>query len=145
VNGLRTVREAQIDGEFNGFGSDMLFALTDNTFWIQDEHKYWYHYEHRPHVTLFESAGRLYLELSGSERSVAVREVTNVIVSRVDGAFTGWNGKTQYKLTNGQTWRQRAYKYRCRYADCPRVIVYETGDGFVMDVAGTRAKVRRVR
>ena len=142
MNGLRTVREAQIDGEFNGFGTDVLFVLTDNTFWIQDEHKVWYHYEHRPHVTLFESGGRLYLEISG--RSVAVREVTNVIVSRVDGTFTGWNGNTEYKLTNGQTWKQRAYKYSCRNADRPRALVYETADGFVMDVAGTRAKVRRV-
>jgi hypothetical protein len=62
---LRTVREAQINGEFNGFGDDTLFVLTDNTFWVQDEHKYWYHYEYRPQVTFFESAGRLYLELSG--------------------------------------------------------------------------------
>jgi len=37
-------------------------------------------------------------------------EITNAepdeIYSKIDGAFTGWTGKTKFKLQNGQVWKQ---------------------------------------
>lgn len=33
-------------------------------------------------------------------------EVTGTVVSRFDGAFTGWDGKTRFNLENGQVWEQ---------------------------------------
>ena len=32
--------------------------------------------------------------------------VTGVVSSQIDGEFTGWNGKTKFKLKNGQVWQQ---------------------------------------
>ncbi len=41
--------------------------------------------------------------------SPAVRELSNAnIKSRIDGEFSGWNGPTQFRLKNGQTWETRS-------------------------------------
>lgn len=34
------------------------------------------------------------------------QDVTGVVVSRIVGAFTGWDGKTKFTLENGQVWEQ---------------------------------------
>ena len=56
---------------------------------------------------------------------------------RVAGAFHGWKGSSEYKLANGQTWRQSAYHYEYTYAYRPHALVYEAPSGTIMAVAGT--------
>lgn len=33
-------------------------------------------------------------------------DVTGVVTSRIDGEFTGWTGRTEFRLQNGQVWQQ---------------------------------------
>lgn len=58
--------------------------------------------------------------------------------SRVEGAWTGWNGDTIVRLANGTVWRQDQYYYRYQYKYRPRVIV----DGRHMHVEGMPKAVR---
>jgi hypothetical protein len=57
---------------------------------------------------------------------------------RVNGAWTGWDGKTVVTLTNGSKWQQAEYFYQYRYAYRPEVSVVNGK----MLVAGMRKAVR---
>ncbi len=45
-------------------------------------------------------------------------------VSQISGAFTGYRSGAIFRLTNGQTWQQRHYKYQYRYSYRPEVRIY---------------------
>lgn len=53
----------------------------------------------------------------------------DVIESRVDGDFKGWDGDTIFILANGQIWQQDSYSYHYSYAYRPKVIIYKTSSG----------------
>lgn len=74
---------------------------------------------------------------------MAVRRVTDVVESKINGEFTGWEGDTRYELLNGQVWEQSRYMYK--YAYMPDAVVYPAGSGYKMQVAGTTADVRSVK
>ena len=59
------------------------------------------------------------------------------ISSNIDGEFTGWDGETLYKLTNGQYWQQSSYYYYYYYAYGPKVIVYASNGSYKMHVEGS--------
>lgn len=141
----RIVLKSQIHGEFTGFDDEALFKLTNGTYWIQDEYKYWYHYAYMPQIQLMDLHGRLYLQVVGQSEAVAVREVHGVIESQVNGEFRGWDGKSKYQLINGQMWEQSQYKYEYTYAYRPDALICDPGGGCIMQVAGTSAHVRLVR
>jgi len=108
------VRRAPITGVFRGFDKDALFCLADNSNWLQAEYKYWYHYAYRPIVEIYQDGGRVLLRLAGQSTSVQVRQIGQVITSRIADAFEGWQGGSEYHLTNGQVWKQRTYRYEYR-------------------------------
>lgn len=56
----------------------------------------------------------------------------------VDGEWSGWDGDTIVRLTNGTVWRQAEYYYEYRYAYRPEVII-SSGK---MTVKGMRRAVR---
>ena len=60
-----------------------------------------------------------------------------VIQSRIVGPFTGYNGRTRFKLENGQTWvqgqRDSAYFPKI---DSPPVIIVKGAFGYRMYIAG---------
>jgi hypothetical protein len=145
VNNLEIVRRSQIDGEFEGFDEDVLFKLMDGTYWVQDEYRYWYHYSYCPQVSILAGKGRLFLQVDGQSEAVAVRQIHDVVESKVNGEFKGWDGDTKYELTNGQIWQQSRYKYKYKYAYMPKVLIYNPGGGHIMQVADTSANVRRIR
>lgn len=60
-----------------------------------------------------------------------------VIESRINGTFNGWEGETVVKLMNGQIWKQSVYHYEYHYAYMPDVLIYKSGSGFKMLVDGT--------
>jgi len=134
-----------MEGEFQGFDQDALFSLTDGTHWLQAEYKYWYHYAYRPTVEIFRDGVRICIRVAGRTESVMVKQLSGVIESQLADAFEGWQGDSEYELTNGQVWRQRVYKYEYKYAYRPNVVIYDTSSGTVMDVDGSRAIVERVR
>ncbi|MGI9295876.1 MAG: hypothetical protein ACR2PS_17985 [Pseudomonadales bacterium] len=72
---------------------------------------------------------------------------TALITSQIDGKFTGWTGKTMFRLKNGQVWRQR-YSGRYWYSAVdPKVEIKKNMLGFYqMKVlaTGKTIGVRRV-
>ena len=59
-----------------------------------------------------------------------------VIESKVDGDFDGWDGETIIKLFNGQIWQQTEYYYHYNYSFMPSVVIYKSGTGYKMKVDG---------
>jgi hypothetical protein len=145
MDGFEIVKRTQIDGNFEGFDDGVLFKLKDGTYWIQDDYKHWYHYANCPQAKILRKDGRLYIQVGAEDEIVPVREASAVTISKIKGEFKGWNGKSTYELVNGQVWQQVSSKYKYKYAYMPTVIIYETPSGTVMDVAGARAKVTRVK
>jgi len=139
----RVVYEGKIDGDFEGFDDEVLFLTSDGSGWIQAEYKYWYHYAYCPDATVTEENGRYVLTVA--DNSVPVERAGEVITSRINGAFEGWKGGSEYSLLNGQVWRQSGNKYEYKYAHSPEAIVYQARGGFKMRVEGTVAEVTRVR
>jgi len=146
MEGFEIVKSTHINGDFEGFDDEVLFKLTDGTCWIQDEHeRYWHHYAHCPQARILRKDGRFYIQVDEQDDIVPVREASTVRRSKIKGEFKGWNGKSAYELLNGEIWEQASNRYKYKYAYMPNVTIYETPSGMVMDVAGTRAKVRRVK
>jgi hypothetical protein len=139
----RVLRRSWIADEFEGFDDEMLFRLDDGSCWLQDEYRYWYHYAYRPEALIVLRGGRFHIEVAG--QSVPVRETQIHAAGTIDGAFRGWDGKSRYKLNNGQVWEQSAYHYEYKYSYGPEAFVYEASSGTVMAVDGTHANVRRVK
>jgi hypothetical protein len=59
---------------------------------------------------------------------------TQVIESRVDGDFTGWDGATIVKLTNGQIWQQTEFHYVYHFASMPKARIYPSDGGYKMKI-----------
>jgi hypothetical protein len=96
------VKGSQIDGDFEGFDDEVLFKLMDGTYWIQDEYKYWYHYAYCPEAVILKKGDRFYIQVNRQRETVPVRQVHNVIRSKINGEFKGWEEETVYELVNGQ-------------------------------------------
>lgn len=71
--------------------------------------------------------------------------MTDVIASRIQGAFTGYNGSMIFRLINGQVWQQRRYKYKYKYAYRPAVRIYREGGGYLMAVEGMTDPIEVVK
>lgn len=145
MEGFEVVIRSQIDGDFEGFDDENLFKLMNGTYWIQDEYKYWYHYSYCPEALILQKRGRFFIQVDRQSEIVPVRQITSVTESKINGEFKGWEGETAYQLINGQVWKQSEYKYEYKYAYRPDVIIFDSGNGPVMQVDGTSAKVRRVK
>ncbi|RHW22725.1 hypothetical protein C2846_03155 [Pseudomonas jilinensis] len=70
---------------------------------------------------------------------------TDVIESRIDGEFSGWEGETIFKLENGQVWQQASYAYMYSYKYRPKVLIFRTRGGYEMQVDGVSNRVRVTR
>jgi hypothetical protein len=84
--------------------------------------------------------------LAGSPmQSSALSGTTNLssdlIESRIDGDFEGWDGDTVFKLTNGQIWQQVSYNYTYHYAFMPEVLIFKTTEGYKMKVGGVHETI----
>ncbi|MFA6392725.1 MAG: hypothetical protein WCW54_01405 [Candidatus Paceibacterota bacterium] len=53
---------------------------------------------------------------------------------QIDGEFNGFNDGAVFKLTNGQVWQQKRYKYMYRYAYRPYVRIYRDGTKWILEV-----------
>jgi len=68
-----------------------------------------------------------------------------VIETRIDGEFEGWEGETIFKMRNGQIWQQSSYAYMYHYAYSPEVIIYKTSSGYEMKVDGVKETINVVQ
>jgi len=71
----------------------------------------------------------------------AERTKLDVLVSRVDGSFTGLTGKTIIRLEDGTVWKQANAedRYRSRNPDHPAAAVIHGMFGYKMQIEGTQA------
>ena len=79
---------------------------------------------------------------TGVGTSQTLLKTPDVIESKVDGEFNGWDGETIVKLANGQIWQQAEYTYRYRYRYRPDVLIYKSGSSYKMMVEGVDKAVR---
>ncbi|MEO8011478.1 MAG: hypothetical protein ABI650_07535 [Dokdonella sp.] len=65
------------------------------------------------------------------------------VVSRIDGEFSGWRGRTRFKLQNGQIWQQSESGSRESGLNSPEVIIKPAMMGsWLMYVRGCNCSVR---
>lgn len=70
-----------------------------------------------------------------------VTAAPEVITAQIAGSFRGWDGKTVFRLTNGQIWKQRVggrYRYR---AEDPEVQIERARFGYYLKIVATGRKV----
>jgi hypothetical protein len=70
----------------------------------------------------------------------------NRIESRILGTFKGWNGRTTFKLENGQVWQQADSSTFDTTLQDPQVVIKSLGIGYLLTLPGHSATVfvRRV-
>jgi len=76
------------------------------------------------------------------------RDDSNEINSRISGEFNGWTGDTQFRLENGQIWKQSGNGFLKVSMNNPKVkIEAGTFGGYILSVEGynSRVKVKRVK
>ena len=137
-------RSTAIAGVFSGYRFGAIFRMQDGTFWRQASDHTHLHHAVDPVAEIHALDEGLFLKVDGIDAMVLVRQLFDVIVSRINGKFTGWTGRSTYRLTNGQTWQQAKYltKYVVKYM--PEVLIYQSPAGPMMQVAGTTVKVRQI-
>lgn len=131
--------------------NDEIFKLASGSLW-QVKYEYEYLYEYYPNIVICPNEGKLIikgkklnvqsLSSSGSSRTSSA----GIVESQIDGDFNGWEGETIYKLMNGQIWQQASFTYTYSYSFMPKVIIYQDGSRYFMQVGDTKAvHVRRLR
>lgn len=65
----------------------------------------------------------------------------NLIESRIEDEFEGWDGETIFKLANGQIWQQATYAYTYHYAYRPKVTIIKTHGAYKMKVDGVSGTI----
>lgn len=68
-------------------------------------------------------------------------EGPDLVESQIDGEFSGWEGETIFKLTNGQIWQQSSYAYTYSYSYMPKVLIFKAGGGYQMKVDGVNGRI----
>ncbi len=68
-----------------------------------------------------------------------------LIRAQIVGKFTGWSGKTLFRLTNGQFWMQRRHAYMYRYAYRPFVSIEFTNGRWIMKVDGIAESIEVIQ
>ena len=143
-----------------------IFKLSDSSLW-EVQHSYEYMYEYYPDVIVCPTIGKLLVKgktisiklvsagksssdsksKSKENRPEQLRksEKADLIESQISGEFTGWEGETIFKLTNGQIWQQAAYAYTYSYKYMPKVMIFPSRGGYEMQVEGIDNRIRVVR
>lgn len=130
-----------------------IFKLADGSLW-EVKYEYEYLYEYYPEVVICPQRGKLSIK----GKTLSVQQVggtpttplggksqsANVIESQIDGDFSGWDGETIFKLTNGQIWQQSRYAYIYSYKYRPRVLIFRANGGFELQVEGIDVASRTI-
>lgn len=153
--------------------NDEVFQLVDGSIW-QVKYEYEYMYAYYPDVIICPSDGKLIIESkqlnvvqlsparvlpkakvpatpgnpAAPSTSAPRAAPQEVIQSRINGEFKGWEGETVYVLTNGQIWQQASYHYHYHYAYSPEVLIYPSYGVFKIHIDGDDdedVEVRRLK
>lgn len=71
---------------------------------------------------------------SPSSASRGSSDCSPAVEANIDGDFSGWEGETIFKLSNGQIWQQAEYSYTYSYSYSPNVTIYRVNAGCRMKV-----------
>jgi len=83
------------------------------------------------------------VEHAVKERKVRPPEITE---SKIIGIFKGYNPKTRFQLTNGQTWKPTNDEIVQHIAvESPNVVIYRDMFGYKMFVEGMIVRVKKVQ
>jgi hypothetical protein len=130
-----------------------IFKLADGSIW-KVMYEYEYMYEYYPKVIVCPSKGKIAVgskmlnvqKIGGGKPTPKANAEKNptpeIIESRIDGEFSGWEGETIFKLMNGQIWQQIDGRYKYKYKYSPKVIIFRSGAGFEMQVEGVDGRIR---
>lgn len=141
------------EGVWGGIKALISARVVDGSLWMI-MHEYEYMYEYYPDALACPSQEFLIVGskklnaklLSPSSPSTSAREVDDsapqLIESKIDGEFTGWDGETIFKLMNGQIWQQVNYSYVYRYIYAPNVIILPIGGGYELHVEGLDRRIK---
>ena len=91
---------------------------------------------------------RVAAELADKRESEQTKRSESAFEARLTGSFTGWTGRTIFKLDNGQVWRQRSStNYRHRGSDTRVIFKKNWMGGWEMTVvsSGKTVLVRKVQ
>ncbi len=122
--------------------NDEIFRLVDGTRW-QVRFEYEYLYEYYPTVTICPNRGVLIV--GNKSLNVAQINSRDIVESKIDGEFQGWEGETVFQLANGQIWQQVDFAYAYHYSYSPDVLIVRLNGQFFMQVEGVRDRIRVVR
>lgn len=117
-----------------------VFRLQDGTLW-QVQHEYEYLYEYFPAVVICPARGFLIID----DKRLNIRQLDRAIESQIDGEFSGWEGDTVFRLTNGQIWQQADYDYDYHYAYSPDVLIFLADGRYMMQVEGMSEPIAVIR
>jgi len=75
------------------------------------------------------------------------REAETRVLSRISGQYSGWDGATQFKLENGQVWRQaEPGVYYTKPVESPAVLIEKVfGSWRLYDQSGGWVRVVRIK
>ena len=149
--------ESSILGPTPFMGNDgEIFKLADGSLW-EVKYEYQYLYEYYPNVIICPARGKLTINGKslnvaqvGARRTAPISSSkqapsAEIIESQIEGEFSGWDGETIFKLTNGQIWQQASYAYTYSYAYRPRILILRKSGGYEMQVEGINSKIRVTR
>ncbi|MGM1019987.1 MAG: PdaC/SigV domain-containing protein [Bacillota bacterium] len=74
--------------------------------------------------------------------TISINANQDVIKSKIDDDFEGFDEGNIYELANGQIWKQENYHYHYAYSYRPDVIIYKDGGSYYMKVEGQDQAVR---
>lgn len=73
------------------------------------------------------------------------REPVADVITRIEGEFGGWDGKTVFTLANGQVYQQRRPGRWKTSLDNPEVRIRKSFIGYEMEIDGRSIGVKRIR
>lgn len=83
------------------------------------------------------------------QRGLRPKEATrSTIEARIDGEFTGWSGRTRFKLDNGMIWQQVGEGRQLGKSDSPKVTIEPKSLGswkLYVEGIGRSVKVKRIK
>jgi hypothetical protein len=98
-----------------------------------------------PEVKVYKEKKRKYqLLIHGIADPISAVKVQDVVESKIDGDFRGWDGTTSFKLLNGDVWVQDELKTMFHDAIFrPTVYVFQSDDGtYKMKIEGVDEMVQ---
>lgn len=134
-----------------------IFKIADGSFW-EIKFEYEYMYEYYPTVVLCPSTGKLSIKgkslniqaIAPATRTSGAQapnsnQASDVVETKIDGDFTGFEDEKIFKMQNGRIWQQSSYGSRSRSLSSPKVLIYKSGSTYKMRVEGIDAEVSVTR